>query len=358
MPGLKEFFRGKKILITGHTGFKGSWLAYILKRWGADVSGVSLPPHTKPNSFEILGLDSGIKNYYADVKDFGKLKEIFNKEKPEIVFHLAAQAILRRSYDDPLGTFSTNILGTVNILQAIKEEGCVNAAVIVTTDKVYDEIGSGAPYKETDALGGIDPYSGSKACADIVSNVYIQSFFNPQCFGRGHRTLIATARAGNVVGGGDWGDDRLVPDIVRAIYEKNGEITVRNPDYVRPWHYVLGPLKGYLLLAMELYGGNVKAVGAWNFGPEPENFVPVEFIVQKGIEILGRGSYKIIPDNEKREADTLKLDSSKAKEALGWRPVFTIMETLSRTFNWYSNYYEKKASPQEITDNQIDEFFS
>lgn len=354
---MRDFYSGKKILITGHTGFKGSWFTQILLNWGAEITGISLPSSTKPNLFEILGIEKKVKNNFVDIRDFERVKEIFQKEKPEIVVHLAAQAIVRDSYDDPLETFSTNTLGTVNILEAIKKTSSIKSAVIITTDKVYENNESGKAFCETDSLGGYDPYSASKAAADIVIQSYIRSFFNPDDYLGGNKTLIASARAGNVIGGGDWAPYRLVPDIMRSIYEKDGKVEIRNPQAVRPWEHVLEPLAGYLMLAKKLYDGGKEFSGAWNFGPNEESFVTVEGLANNMIEILDKGIIDIKPDGTKHEANILKLDTNKAKTILGWKPKFDFHENLQLTLDWYKNYYEETINPIEFTNKQIREFF-
>lgn len=354
---MKDFFKGKKILITGHTGFKGAWLSQIMLEFGADVIGVSLLADSNPSLFSVLGLEKRMKTYYQDIRDFNAIKEIFEAEKPEIVFHLAAQALVRSSYDDPLKTFSTNIQGTANILQAIKETGGVKSAVIITTDKVYFNNGLPNPYRETDPLGGYDPYSSSKAAADIVTSSYIQSFFNVVDFGKKHDTLVAIARAGNVIGGGDWADDRLIPDIVRAVYDKKEAIVLRNPQAVRPWQHVLAPLHGYLMLARELFEKNIDSVGAWNFGPHPEESITVEEVVKEAIKILGLGSHRVEIDMNKHEASLLTLDISKAKSELKWEPKINFEASIKMTFDWYREYYENRNQIVEFTNKQIAEYF-
>jgi len=354
---MKKFFKNKKILITGHSGFKGAWLSQILLNWEAEIVGISLRPNTKPNLFSILDLKNKTKNYFSDIRNFSKMKEIIEKERPEIVFHLAAQPIVRDSYDDPLKTHSTNVLGTANILQAIKETGCVKSAVIITTDKVYENKEWLYPYRENDALGGYDPYSASKAAADIVSTSYIQSFFNTKDYPKKNKTLIAIARAGNVIGGGDWGNYRLVPDIIRFVYEKNEPIIIRNPNSIRPWEHVLEPLSGYLLLAKGLYEGKKSLSGSWNFGPDDESFSSVKTLSKKSIEILERGSIRIKKDNSKHEATILKLDTSKAKSILKWKSTLNFQESLEFTFKWYRNYYNDSSNLIDFTNNQIEDFF-
>ena len=282
MENLERFFKNKKVLITGHTGFKGSWLSKILLNWGADISGIALKPDTDPNLFNILEIKKNINNYFCDIRNFKSLEKIVEKEKPEIVFHLAAQPLVRSSYDDPLYTFETNILGVVNILQIIKKINRIKAAVIITTDKVYENKKNKLSYKEDDRLGGYDPYSSSKAASELVINSYIRSFFNPKDYNKKHKTLIASARSGNVIGGGDWQKDRIIPDIVKSIYEKKEKLIIRNPDSIRPWQYVLEDLEGYLLLAKKLYQGKKEFSGAWNFGPDSkEKCLTVKELIEK-----------------------------------------------------------------------------
>lgn len=355
---MEEFFRGKKILVTGHTGFKGSWLSQVLIQWGVDMVGVSLLPHTSPNLFSILGIEKKMRNYFLDIRDYSAVKQVMFKEKPEIVIHLAAQAIVRDSYDDPLKTYTTNTIGTTNILQAIKKVESVKSAVIITTDKVYKNKEWVFPYREIDELGGYDPYSASKAAADIIIDSYKSSFFNPRDYGIDHQTLMATTRAGNVIGGGDWGNHRLMTDIVRSVYEKKEKIIIRNPKATRPWEHVLEPINGYLILAKKLYEGDQHLVGAWNFGPDEDSFVPVEKVVDDSIALLGQGDYEVQEDQSKHEANILKLDTSKAKSILGWKPKLNLEDTLTYTMGWYKKYYEEGAEPMKgYTEWQIRSFF-
>ena len=354
---MDDFFNGKKVLITGHTGFKGAWLSQILIGWGAQVLGVSLTPHTNPNLFGVLELEKKMKSYLVDIRNYQNLKLILSFEKPEIVFHLAAQPIVRLSYDDPLTTYSSNTLGTANILQAIKEVGGAKAAVIITTDKVYENKEWIYPYREFDQLGGYDPYSASKAAADIIANSYSQSFFNVNKYGTDHQTLVGIARAGNVIGGGDWALDRLVPDIARAIFERKEAVIIRSPKAIRPWQHVLEPLGGYLLLAQGLYEGKKEFAGAWNFGPEEESFVTVEEVLKQGIAACGQGSYEVREDNAKHEAQLLKLDITKAKENLGWRPKLGLEKNIRMTFEWYGKFYNDKDQIIALTDQQIESYF-
>ena len=354
---MKEFYKNKRVLITGHTGFKGAWLTQILSLWGAKVSGISLPPNTGPNLFEILKLKDTSSSHFTDIRDIDGMRKIFQEEKPEIVFHLAAQPIVRTSYDDPLGTFSTNIMGTANLLEVCKEIDSVKSIVIITTDKVYENKEWHYAYRENDPLGGHDPYSSSKAAADLVANSYIQSFFNPKDFGVKHHTLVAIARAGNVIGGGDWAEYRLVPDFIKAVYHEDKHVEIRNPGSVRPWQHVLEPLSGYLMLAKDLYQKKITVSGAWNFGPNNDSFVSVQLLAEGAKDILGKGDYDIKPDTTKHEATLLKLDINKAIALLGWKPQLTFTETLELTFGWYKNYYEKGSDMVSFTNNQINTFF-
>jgi len=355
MENLQKFFKDKRVLITGHTGFKGSWLTQVLLNWGATISGVALKPNTKPSLFQTLGLEKKISNNFCDIRDFKKISEIVKKEKPEIVFHLAAQPLVRDSYDDPLYTFETNIMGTANILQAIKETNTARAAIIITTDKVYENKESGLPFKENDKLGGYDPYSASKAAAEIVISSYIKSFFNLTNYNKKHKTLIASARAGNVLGGGDWQKDRLIPDIIRAVFEKKEKIIIRNPNAIRPWQYVLEPLYGYLLLAEKLYKGKKDFSGAWNFGPNNKNYLTVEELIKITLELLRQGSYEIKRDYGKHEAHLLKLDSNKSKKFLNWQSQLDIKTILKLSCDWYKAFYDKKDII-DLTNEQINSF--
>lgn len=354
---MNEFYKNKKVLITGHTGFKGAWLTQVLLQFGAEVIGVSLRPTTTPNLFDVLGLEHKVKNYFADIRDEEAMLAIFNNEKPEIVLHLAAQPIVRTSYDDPVGTLSTNVMGTIHILEAVRKTKSARAVVIITTDKVYENKELGNAFAEHDALGGHDPYSASKAAADIVTQSYTQSFFNPNDFGVKHDTLIAVARAGNVVGGGDWADYRLIPDVVRAIYHDNKDVEIRNPDSVRPWQHVVEPLLGYLTLARGMYEKDVSYSGAWNFGPFSDSFVTVGEVLNEAQKESISFKYTVIPDSSKHEAGVLMLDITKATTYLPWKPKLTFPETTKLTFDWYKNYYEKTVDVVEFTNNQINIFF-
>lgn len=358
MENIQNFFKNKKVLITGHTGFKGSWLTQTLLNWSTDITGIALKPSTSPSLFYLLDLKKHINNYFADIRNFKKVKEIIFKEKPEIIFHLAAQPLVRDSYDDPLYTFETNIIGTANILESMKEVGGVKSTIIITTDKIYEEKERARYYKENDKLGGYDPYSSSKAGAEIVINSYIKSFFNPKNYRRYHNTLIASARSGNVIGGGDWLRDRIMPDIIRAVFENGEELIIRNPEAIRPWQYVMEPLSGYLLLAKKLYEGERKMSGAWNFGPKQGNYLTVKVLVEKVFKILGKKPYyKIKRELAKYESQWLGLNIDKAKKILGWQPTLNLKETLDFTLSWYKSFYNKE-NIISITNKQTENFFN
>ena len=355
--GLQQFFHNKRVLITGHTGFKGAWLAHVLANWGAHIVGVALEPHVSPNLYDTLGLARRIDSRIVDIRNFSELQAVFEKEKPEIVFHLAAQAIVRESYRDPLRTIAVNTLGTGHILEAIRHTPSVKSAVLITTDKVYENKEWLYSYRENDRLGGQDPYSASKSSADIIIASYTQSFFHPEQFQKNHHTLLAACRAGNVIGGGDWSPDRLVPDFIRAVFEEKRALSMRNPHSIRPWEYVLEPISGYCLLAKKLYEGDTHCVGAWNFGPHDESFVTAEEMIQKAIHISGRGEYRVEFDHGMHESTLLKLDIAKAKTVLGWKPIFDLEQNLRFTLDWYRTYYENKEHIVKFTDAQIDLFF-
>ncbi len=334
MEGLfGNVYRGKTVLVTGDTGFKGTWLCLWLLQMGANVIGFALPPETNPSMFTALGMDAQIDHIDGDVRDFDGLQRVVAKYEPDIVLHLAAQALVRRSYRNPRDTFSTNVMGTVNLLEAVRRADRTRAVVNVTSDKVYSNREWVFAYRENDALGGLDPYSSSKACADLLTAVYQQPTFHHKEVG------IATVRAGNVYGGGDWADERLVPDIVRSLVE-GAPIHLRNPGSVRPWQYVLEPLSGYLSLAAEMYLSPAKFVGQWNFGPVASNALSVrEFTSRVGNQ--WGGSYSIVESGPQTmpEANLLKLDWTKAASELRWRPVFTLDEGIREVVSWYQTYY-------------------
>lgn len=334
--GLKLFgnvYARRRVLVTGHTGFKGSWLVLWLRVLGADVAGLALDPDTQPSHWMLLGFDD-VADHRVDLRDVDALRKVFVEHRPEIVFHLAAQPLVRRSYRDPVDTFSSNVTGLVNLFEAVR--GCPSMRVLVnaTTDKVYAEHAAPDGYRETDALGGHDPYSSSKACAEIVSDCYRKSFFDTA----EPLMRIATARAGNVIGGGDWAEDRLVPDIVRAA-TSHAPLNIRNPAAVRPWQHVLEPLSGYLRLGQLLWN-DAKYMGAWNFGPGVAGEISVQSLAKK----LGEHwpALRIERDSTQHphEAAILRLNCDKAREQLAWHPVWNIDTALAKTAGWYSGFHE------------------
>jgi CDP-glucose 4,6-dehydratase len=324
----------RRVLLTGHTGFKGSWLSLWLQQLGAELCGIALEPPSKMNLFEDAGVERGMRSIIGDIRDIGLMKRTFAENRPEVVFHLAAQPLVRSSYDDPLGTYSTNVMGTANVLEAARHTDSVRAVVVVTTDKCYENREWEWPYRETDRLGGYDPYSNSKACAELVVSAYRNSFFNPADFSR-HGVAIATVRAGNVIGGGDWAEGRLVPDIMRAFTDER-PVLIRNPHAIRPWQHVLEPLRGYLAVAESLLSEGTATGQAWNFGPEQSDAKPVEWIVRQLVESWGEGAHWEVDNSpQPHEAGSLKLDWSKAETRLHWRPTLRLKDALAMTAEWY-----------------------
>ena len=333
----EQIYKDKKVLITGHTGFKGSWLGLWLCRMGAKLVGYALDAPTNPSHYELLELDC--LSIIGDIRDGDKLEKVIEQEQPEIIFHLAAQSLVRQSYQEPVVTFSTNIMGTVNLLNACRKFSCVRAIVVVTSDKCYENREFERGYSEEDAMGGHDPYSASKGCTEIVTSSYRRSFFPLIEYGKEHTTLLASARAGNVIGGGDWAKDRLIPDIVRAA-SKNETVFIRSPSAIRPWQHVLESLSGYLILGGKLLDGNAEFARGWNFGPSEGDELTVAMMVEQLQQHWGRIVYQRSGEHNPHEANLLKLDSSKAHLNLGWSPVWGIDKTLEMTAKWYRHFYE------------------
>jgi len=343
-----EAYKGKRVLVTGHTGFKGSWLSLWLSLLGAKVIGCALPPATSPSLFEILGLDAlCLHNFYIDITDLDALTAVMRKQNPEIIFHLAAQPLVRSSYDEPVKTYLTNVMGTLHVLEAAKACDSVQAVVNVTTDKCYENTETESGYTETSPLGGHDMYSSSKACSELLSSSYRRSYLSESGF------ALATARAGNVIGGGDWAADRLVPDCIRA-WVAGTPFTVRNPEAIRPWLYVLDPLHGYLLLGEKLIREGRAFAQAFNFGPRDRLF-RVGDIVSKLAESCPGMSLSFPDTHGPHEAGTLVLDAGKAQKELNWEPKYTTFEAITDTMAWYTHYYASKPM-REFTIQQIEDY--
>jgi CDP-glucose 4,6-dehydratase len=331
---MKYFFRGKKVFITGHTGFKGSWLCMWLHRLGAEVHGYALTPPTTPSLFELAKVSEYLRSHrIADVRDGDHLAEAMQQAQPEIVIHMAAQPLVRDSYKIPVETYAVNVMGTVHLLEAVRGCPSVRAVVNVTTDKCYENREWVWGYRENEPMGGFDPYSNSKGCSELVTAAYRSSFFNTR-----HSAAVATGRAGNVIGGGDWATDRLIPDCINALLAGD-PVRIRNPHAIRPWQHVLEPLSGYLILAKRLYESGAEYAEGWNFGPADDDAKPVEWIVQRMCELWGNGArYEIDAGDHPHEAHYLKLDCSKARRRLGWQPRWNLEKTLHVILEWVKIY--------------------
>ena len=334
-----DVYRRRRVLITGHTGFKGSWLAMWLNELGAEVCGIGLPMPYAPSHFSLLR--PRCRSEFVDINNYEGIRAIFADFAPEIVFHLAAQSLVRESYQHPVDTFATNVMGTVNVLECLRGTPSVRAAVIVSSDKCYENHGLGLSYTEGDSLGGYDPYSASKGCVEIVTAAYRRSYFNPDDFKRTHDMLIASARAGNVIGGGDWASDRIVPDLMKAA-ANDGVTSIRNPEAIRPWQHVMEPLSGYLTLGQHLLQGDKDAASAWNFGPDNNNVLTVVKIAELAKKIWPKISFTIAKNpGAPHEATTLRLNCDKAKQELRWHGVWDASEAVARAVTWYRDYYEQ-----------------
>lgn len=330
---MDSFWQGKKVFLTGHTGFKGSWLAVMLNEMGAIVTGYSLAPNSSPSMFDIVSKASCRKSIIGDILNESYLFDALLDAEPDIVFHLAAQPLVLTSYENPKETFETNIMGTVNVLEAVRKSNTCKALINITTDKCYENQEFIWGYREIDRLGGRDPYSNSKACAELLTDSYIKSFFSESEVG------IATARAGNVIGGGDWSSYRLIPDLIKGI-QNDTKVPIRFPKAIRPWQHVLEPLFGYLLLAEKIYKDPKSFTGAWNFGPSETDTKSVQWIVENFENFMNvKDLCEISGQKNKHEANVLRLDSSKAMYKLGWRPKLNVSQALQWTAHWYENYY-------------------
>lgn len=346
-------YKGKTILVTGHTGFKGSWLCFWLEKMGAKVIGYALEAPTNPNHIGLLQLD--IVSIIGDIRDLDRLNQTFETYKPDIVFHLAAQPLVRLSYENPIETYETNVIGTLKVFEACKKHK-VKAIVNITSDKAYENKEQIWGYKENDPMGGYDPYSSSKGCADLLANSYRNSYFNLNDYKTKHNTLLASCRAGNVIGGGDWAKDRLMTDIMFSV-SQNKKVNIRNPYATRPWQHVLEPLSGYLFIGQKLLEEKKEFADAWNFGPSDEGSISVEEVVKNVKKYWGKIAYEINHNtNEPHEANLLKLDCSKAHILLKWKDVWDTNITFEKTVKWYKSYYEEnKVLTKEDFENYIND---
>ena len=353
MKNFNNVYKGKRVLVTGHTGFKGSWLSIWLKELGAEVIGYSLEPYTEKDNFVLSHLSEKIVDIRGDIRDRKHLREIFDKYKPEIVFHLAAQPLVRLSYDIPVETYETNLMGSINILEEIRSCENTKIGIMITTDKCYENKEQIWGYRENEAFGGYDPYSSSKGACEIAIQSWRNSFFNPKDYEK-HGKSIASVRAGNVIGGGDWAKDRIVPDCIRAL-EEDRDIEIRSPKSIRPWEHVLEPLSGYLLLGQRMMEDPIKYCEGWNFGPNLDAIVNVWEVAEKIVKNYGKGKLKDISDpNALHEAKLLLLDITKSRFELGWKPTLTIDESIGLTTEWYKRY--KKEDVYELCVEQINKF--
>ena len=330
-----SFYKGKRVLLTGHTGFKGSWLSLWLQQMGAEVKGFSLTPPTNPSLFVEAKVAQHMQSEIGDIRDFSKLSESIRTFNPDILLHLAAQPLVRLSYKEPIETYSTNVMGTVNVLEASRYASHLKAIVVITTDKCYENREWEWGYRENEPMGGHDPYSNSKGCAELVVSAYQRSFFHTP-----DTAAVASARAGNVIGGGDWAEDRLIPDILRA-FEKQQSVIIRNPLSTRPWQHVLEPLSGYLVLAQRLWQDGKAFAEGWNFGPKDDDCQPVQWILDKMVYFWGEGAhYEIDKSEQPHEANFLKLDCSKAAMRLKWHPKWRLEQTLEQIVHWHRAWLE------------------
>ena len=349
---LESYYKGKRVFLTGHTGFKGSWMLYWLKNLGAIVRGYSLAPEEELCHFNIINGSKICESIISDILIKDKLEKEILEFQPDFVFHLAAQPLVRLSYENPSDTFSINAIGTAYLLDAVRKLNNSCSVILITTDKVYENKEWHYPYRETDRIGGYDPYSASKACAELIISSYRNSFFNVGMYDK-HKKSIASARAGNVIGGGDWAKDRIIPDIVKA-FQNNNVLTLRNPDSVRPWQHVLDPIGGYLHLGTKLVDNPIKFSDSWNFGTYSEDTLRVRDLVEKSISIWGSGSYDTPKFSEQpHEANLLKLDISKTVNELSWKPQFNSNEAIDLTLTWYKEYFNNKIIK---TEEQLNKF--
>jgi len=350
----KNFWKKKRVLITGHTGFKGSWMSFWLNSLGAEITGYSIDIPTSPSLFEVLAIRDITNDIRGDVRDLENLRDIVEKTSPEVVFHLAAQPLVLKSYMEPVLTFSTNIMGTVNLLESVRGVDTVKACVIVSSDKCYKNKEKNEGYFETDEMGGYDPYSSSKGCTELITESYRKSFFYDGDFEKAE-TSIASARAGNVIGGGDWAEDRLVPDCIEALQNREA-ISLRKPQSIRPWQHVLEPLNGYMLLAEKMFKERNKFSKAYNFGPSEKDCISVDYLVKRILREWGESvPIRVLDSKKTHEAELLKLDTQRVCDELKWKPVWNIERAIEKTVEWYKAYYNDE-NMKELTRKQIETF--
>ena len=355
MPN-RDFWQGKRVLVTGHTGFKGSWISSWLKRLGAKVVGYSLAPVTTPSMYDAAEVGEGMVSIQGDVRDLVQVTEVMSREAPEVVIHMAAQALVRASYNDPVTTYTTNVIGSLNVLEAVRHTPSVRVVVMITSDKCYENLEWVWGYRENDRMGGHDPYSSSKGCAELLISAYRDSFFAPGRFSE-HRVGLASVRAGNVIGGGDWSGDRLVPDIVKAMMAGK-DVLIRRPRAIRPWQFVLEPLRGYLVLAEHLWADGAAFSGPWNFGPDIEQIKTVEWIAEYLTSHWGGSSQLVVDRGQHPHEDhLLKLDCTKAKSLLGWHPALGLSVVLDWILEWYGAH-QRGEQVRAVTESQIERYES
>lgn len=357
MKSFNNIYEGKNVLVTGHTGFKGSWLSIWLRELGANVIGYGLDPYSQQDNYVVTNLKDKIIDIRGDIRDDEKLQQVFDTYKPEIVFHLAAQPLVRLSYEIPKETYEVNVMGTLNVLECIRKSDYVKAGIMITTDKCYENKEQIWAYREIDPMGGYDPYSSSKGCAELLISSYRNSYMNPKEY-KIHKKAIASVRAGNVIGGGDWSRDRIVPDCIRALMN-NEPIKIRNPHAIRPWQHVLEPLGGYLLLGSKLYTDGEKYSSGWNFGPDNDSIIPVGEIADIIVKLWGTGKWIDLSENnltQVHEANLLSLDCTKSKSYLQWKPLFNINSAIEFTVEWYKQY--DKEDVYELCRKQIQKYWS
>lgn len=346
----KEFWLNKKVFVTGHTGFKGSWLSLWLQKMGAHVTGFALAPPSNPNLFELAQIAETMQSLTGDIREYAAVKHAIHMEQPEIIFHMAAQSLVQTSYQNPIETYATNVMGTVHVLEAAKQTKSVKVIINVTSDKCYDNKDWLWAYREDEPMGGVDPYSNSKGCAELVTSAYRHSYLNGT-----NTAALASVRAGNVIGGGDWAANRLIPDIIKACIHKQ-PVLIRNPHSIRPWQHVLEPLAGYLLLAEKLWYNKADYAEAWNFGPYEQDMKEVSWIAEQLVTLWGDdASWKLNAAEHPHEAKLLKLDSSKARARLHWQPQWSLQQALNAIVKWYKAWIDGK-NLREITYQQIDEY--